>query len=165
MKLSKLKLVSLVAIFAAVPFVAGMYVEKASAHEGHDHGAEATQAQANTDKKEDAPAPEAPAAVYSYVAQPGDSYSQIARKAVQTYGIDNKVNLSQAQIIYTETMLTQAAHSPFLNQGQKVSVKQADVKTWVEKAQKLTAAQEAAWQVYTVGVDFNTDRVGEARAA
>jgi hypothetical protein len=101
-------------------------------------------------------------ATYDYVAQSGDSYSLIARKAVQTYGIINKVNLSEAQIIYIETNLTQSADSPVLNKGQKVSIKVDDIKAWVEKAQKLTDAQEAAWNVYAQNANFNTDNVGQA---
>jgi hypothetical protein len=99
---------------------------------------------------------------YDYVAQPGDSYSLIARKAVQTYGIINKVSLSQAQIIYIETNLTQAADSPILNEGQKVSINTNDIKNWVEKAQKLTDSQEAAWNVYAQNANFNTNSVGQA---
>jgi hypothetical protein len=99
---------------------------------------------------------------YNYVAQPGDSYSLMARKAVQTYGIINKVNLSQAQIIYIETNLTQAADSPVLNEGQKVAISTSDLKAWVEKAQKLTDAKEAAWNVYAQGANFNTNSVGQA---
>jgi hypothetical protein len=101
-------------------------------------------------------------ATYDYVAQPGDSYSLIARKAVQTYGIINKVNLSEAQIIYVETNLTLSADSPVLNEGQKVSIKVDDIKAWVEKAEKLTDAQEAAWNVYAQNANFNTDSVGQA---
>lgn len=99
---------------------------------------------------------------YDYVAQPGDSYSLIARKAVQTYGIINKVNLTEAQIIYVETNLTQLADSPVLNEGQKVQIKTDDIKAWVEKAQKLTDAQEAAWNVYAQNANFNTNSIGQA---
>lgn len=98
---------------------------------------------------------------YEYTAQAGDSYSVLARKAVQTYGIENKVNLSQAQIIAAETWITQAANSPILNQGQKVTIAKADVKKFVEQAQKLTSAEQALWQPYTVGVNFDTSNNGE----
>ena len=97
---------------------------------------------------------------YNYVAQPGDSYSLMARKAVQDYSKSNKSNLNQAQIIYAETTLTQAAGSPFLNEGQKVSIKKSDVKSAVDKAKKLTSAQIAAWNEYAVGADFDTSQVG-----
>ena len=148
-RFANLKYIALFALLIAVPFVAGAYTESAAAHEGEDHSQEAVQAQAEKS--------------YEYTAQPGDTYSQMARKAVQTYGVNNKVNLSQAQIIFAETNLTIEAGSPFLNQGQKVALKEATVKSWVEKAGKLTDAQKKAWQVYTVGVDFNTDNIGEKR--
>lgn len=102
-------------------------------------------------------------AVYKYVAQPGDSYSLMARKAIQTYGIKNKINLSNAKILFAETNITQQAGSPLLNINQTVEIKESTVKDWVEKAQKLTATQEAAWNAYTVGVNFNTNAVGQAK--
>lgn len=99
--------------------------------------------------------------VYQYVAQPGDSYSEMARKAVQTYGLKYKKNTTQAGIIFAETNLTQLAGSPLLDEGQKVEFTETMVKEWFEKSQKLTDAQKAAWAVYAEGVDFNTNAVGE----
>lgn len=99
--------------------------------------------------------------VYTYAAQEGDSYSQLARKAFQTYGITEKVKLSQAQIVYAETELTQSANSPLLEVGQKVNIKKSDVKSIVEKAQKLDATTIAAWQAYVPYVDFDTKNIGE----
>lgn len=105
--------------------------------------------------------PQAQATIYRYVAQPGDSYSVLARKAVQTYGLANKVNLSEAQIIAAETNLTLDAGSPLLIKGQKVTLQESDVKEWVEKAEKLSAQQQTLWQPYTIGVDFDTRTNGE----
>lgn len=99
--------------------------------------------------------------VYHYVAQPGDSYTQMARKAVQTYGKVHHVNLQNAQIIYIETNMTQADGSPLLNLGQKVDVSAQTIEDWIAKAQKLTPEQLAAWQYYVQFVDFNTDHVGQ----
>lgn len=101
-------------------------------------------------------------AVYSYEAQPGDSYTKIARKAVQTYGAINQVSLSEAQIVFAETNLTQAAGSPELEVGQKVEISESQIAEWVKKAGELTEEQEAAWDVYTPYVNFNTDNVGQA---
>lgn len=100
--------------------------------------------------------------VYKYIAQPGDSYSKMARKAIQTYGIKNKVNISNAKILFAETNITQQAGSPFLDLSQNVEIKESVVKDWVEKAQKITITQEAAWDAYSSGVDFNTNNVGQA---
>ncbi|HEU5121212.1 MAG TPA: hypothetical protein VFT59_00050 [Candidatus Saccharimonadales bacterium] len=98
---------------------------------------------------------------YRYVAQPGDSYSKMARKAVQTYGKIHEVRLSLAQIIFAETSMTLEAGSPLLNEGENVSIAEDKVGEWVEKAEDLTDEQEAAWQAYVAGVNFNTDNVGE----
>lgn len=103
-------------------------------------------------------------ATYTYTAQPGDSYSVLARKAIQTYGIKNKVNLSQGRILYAETNLTQEAGSPLLIQGQKVEIKESTVKNWVEKAKALSNDQASLWDTYTVGVNFNTNNAGESRS-
>ncbi len=100
-------------------------------------------------------------AVYSYTAQAGDSYTVLARKAVQTYGLENKVNLSGAQIVFTETNLTKDAGSPAVNLGQKVELKKDAVNSVVEKAQKLTDAQKKAWNYYVQFVDFDTRDNGE----
>lgn len=113
-----------------------------------------------TDKPTETPAK---VAAYKYVAQPGDSYSQMARKAIQTYGINEKVKLTLAQIVYAETKLTEAAGSPYLAVGQVVELKHADVKSWADSAQKLSAADANAWQTYVAYIDFNTNAVGEKR--
>lgn len=118
-------------------------------------------AQENSQQQQPAQNTTAAAQSYDYVAQTGDSYSVLARKAVQTYGLENKVNLSQAQIIAAETWLTQDAGSPELYEGQKVSIDKVTVKKFVEQAQKLSKEQQALWQTYTVGVDFDTSNNGQ----
>lgn len=99
--------------------------------------------------------------VYHYVAQSGDSYTKMARKAAQTYGKTHNVKLQNSQIIYIETNMTQTAASPLLNLGQKVDIPAQTVAGWIAKAQKLTSEQLAAWQYYVQFVDFNTDHVGQ----
>lgn len=98
---------------------------------------------------------------YRYVAQPGDSYTKLARKAVQTFGLKFDVSLSRAQIVFAETNLTQAAGSPLLDLAEEVEIDEADVAEWVEAAQQLSEVEEAAWSTYVPFVDFNTDNVGE----
>lgn len=100
---------------------------------------------------------------YDYVAQPGDSYTQMARKAIQTYGILHKVKLSNAQIIFIETNMSEAAGSPMLTVSQKVSVSTSDVLSWIEKANNLDPHTIASWQEYVPDVNFNTDHVGESK--
>ena len=153
--MTKLRYIAIIAAFAAVPFVAGVYVESAAAHDGEDHTEEVAQAEQNEEKQEDA------SVSYEYTAQPGDSFSQIARKAVQTYGLRHDVNLSVEQILFAETNLTLESDSPLLLLGQKVSLEESKVKEWVDKANELSDGQKAAWTPYTLGVDFNTNNVGE----
>lgn len=122
-----------------------------SAHNDSEKKVAAETKKEDTKKTED---------VYKYVAQPGDSYSLMARKATQDYSSKNKSNLSQAQILFVETNLTQVAGSPYLEVGQTVSIKKSDVKSWVDKAKKLTDAEKAAWNAYVPSADFNTSSVG-----
>jgi hypothetical protein len=120
---------------------------------------------APSDQKQEKPANSTTArtSAYKYVAQKDDTYSQMVRKAIQTYGKKNNVKISRAKIIAAETNITQAAGSPLLNVGQMVEISETAVKDWVEKTQKFTVTQEAAWNQYTAGVNFNTDTVGEVR--
>jgi len=152
-KLVKLSALGIL-LAAGVLVATNLNVSTASAHEGEDHSEEAKTEATTTEQTAEA--------AYNYVAQPGDSYSQIARKSVQTYGAIMKVDISQAQIIAAETFLTQDAGSPLLNLGQKVSIKEAKIEAAVKKAQALSEAQLKLWQLYTVNVNFNTDKVGQA---
>lgn len=98
---------------------------------------------------------------YTYSAQAGDTYTQIARKAIQTYGLENNLTLTPAEIIFAETNLTQEAGAEELAIGQEVSVSGELVKKWIDTAGQLSEAEQATWDVYVSFVDFNTDRVGE----
>ena len=99
---------------------------------------------------------------YIYTAQSGDSYTKMARKAIQTYGKKSKINISQAGIIFAETNMTIQAGSPILEIGQKVEIKESVVKDWADKTLKLTDAEKSAWNYYVQFVNFNTDKVGVA---
>lgn len=102
-------------------------------------------------------------AVYNYTAQAGDSYTVLARKAVQTYGINEKVKLSPAQIVAAETSLTVNAGSIDLNEGQTVAIQKSAVKAAVDAAKKLSGDVLAAWEVYVPYVDFNTSTAGQSQ--
>lgn len=93
---------------------------------------------------------------YAFTARPGDSYTVLARKALQTYGIRENVKQSQAQIVAAETFLTSNAGFPALNEGQAVTFKKDDVKAAIKQAQGLTEAQLAAWQTYVPYINFDT---------
>lgn len=153
-RLTNLRFIAIFALLAIAPFATGIYAERAAAQEA---GNQSEQQKPDEQKQEQSDI------TYDYTAQPGDSYSLIARKAVQTYGLVSKTSLSSAQIIYAETNLTLEAGSPQLNEGQKVSLKESSIKSWVEKSQKLSDSTKKAWDVYAQGADFNTDNVGESR--
>lgn len=150
---------ALVVLFAVVVVaIDGSLGTKVAAHDGDDHSHTVSQTQTQQQPAQ------TPAVVYNYEAQPGDTYSYMARKAVQTYGIKANVQLSLAQIMYAETNLTQQAGSPELSAGQKVTISEESVKQWVEKAKLLTASEAAAWDYYVQFVDFNTNHVGVAHS-
>lgn len=149
------------------PLLFFMVVASAAFFLGMSYEYEHVQAQAPAPdtalaQAEPAPAPQPVAEVkYDYVAQPNDSYTQMARKAIQTYGLKNNLTISQAKIIFAETNMTIEAGSPILNLGQAVSINEPTVKAWVDKAGALDAATEAAWQYYVQFVDFNTNAIGQ----
>lgn len=154
--ITKLKFAGVFSIFISILFVCNVNIGQVRAEENKP---KVQQKQENSENKKASDTD-----AYKYIAQTNDSYSLMARKAIQTYGINKKINLNKAQIIYAETMLTQASDSPILRVGQSVTIKQSAVKNWTEKAQKLSKNDINAWNAYTVGVNFNTDAVGEARA-
>lgn len=98
---------------------------------------------------------------YTYVAQLGDTYTQLVRKAVQTYGIINNKELGKARIVAIETKAADEASWPELAVGQKVSFTEAQIKSWVDGAMKLSKADVAAWRTYVPYIDFDTRSIGE----
>lgn len=125
-------------------------VDASYAHDGEDHSNEqkATKAEAQTN-------------AYSYTANSGDTYAQMVRKAVQTYGITAKKDIGTARIVAIETKASEQAGWPYLNEGQVVSFNDSLIKTWVDEAMKLPAADVAAWQAYVSSVNFDTRNIGE----
>lgn len=122
-----------------------------------------TSQQTEEEKKKAEEAAKLAAENFTYVSQPGDSYSLMARKSIQNFAAENKLTLTNAQIIFAETNLTQLAQSPYLEIGQKVSVAKSTLKEWTEKAKALTKDQEARWNVYAQFANFNTSSVGVAK--
>lgn len=85
---------------------------------------------------------------YAFTAKEGDSYTVLARSAVQSYAKTQGLKLQTAQIIAAETFLAQEAGSPLLDIGQKVTLKTTAVHNAVKKAQALNAEQLTAWETY-----------------
>ncbi len=151
LQMSALSLFVMLGAFLIINFTPTL----ASAEEGENNSTEATPTQTSDESTENK-------SPYSYTAQPGDSYTKIARKAVQTYGINNNVSLSQAQIVAAETFLTIEAGSPKLSVGESVTLSEDAVKGAVEKAKGLDEAAQSRWQKYVPYVDFNTNNVGQS---
>lgn len=159
--MKKLLTLSALAFVAAAAFaLVSLSPAPVIAHDGEDHGEEVAQAENEQESESES---DDDRSAYSFTAQPGDSYTKIARKSVQIYGINNDVNLSGAEIVAAETFLTAEAGFPELNEGQTVELSEDAVKAAVEKAQALDDAAEARWERYVRFVDFNTNNVGESR--
>lgn len=164
-KTLKVSLTTLFGGFAMAALLLAFNTVLVSAHEGEDHSKDQAQAETdqeqgeeNKDEQKDNNAEDS----YTYKAQPGDSYTEMARKAVQTYGVNNNVNLSQAGIVFAETNLTNETNIGLLAIGQEVTIPQELVKKYVEAAEKLSEVEQKAWATYVPGVDFNTNSVGQA---
>ena len=74
-------------------------------------------------KPEAAPTPQ----IYSYTAQPGDSFTQFARDAVHQYVTARKLQIPDAQLSSAEITLTNAAGAPSLGVGQQIHIAKRDV--------------------------------------
>src|SRR5690606_12698346 len=99
--------VSVLALFVAVGAFAfvGLSPSVATAQENEETPAQ-------EQNQEEQPQEEVTGSRYTYTAQPGDSYTKIARKAVQTFGFFENTNLSLAEIVAAETFLTSEAGFP-----------------------------------------------------
>lgn len=105
---------------------------------------------------------EEPAQVtYSYVAQPGDAYTQLVRKAVQTYGLKHDVSLGVGKIVAIETRVSEQSGWPVLSEGQTVSFSEGLVKAWIDETEDMSEADAAAWATYAPYIDFDTRHIGE----
>lgn len=131
--------------------VAGVFTSPVDtyAHDGEDHSAQEFKTKTADEK------------IYSYTANAGDSYTQLVRKAVQTYGILHKEDLGTARIVSIETTASKQAGWPLLAEGQVVSFGESTIKTWVNQAMKLSDADVAAWATYAPYINFDTRDIGE----
>ena len=113
-----------------------------------------------SDKKEAASSADTSSG-YAYTAQPGDSYTLFARQAVSSYAAKQKLTLTADKALLAEVDLTNAAGSPELEIGQKVTIAAADVAKVVgqeasatktdtsDKATNTTSAQADGDYQYT----------------
>lgn len=86
---------------------------------------------------------------YVYTAQPGDSYTELARASIIRYDLDTEdIDLNAAQVTASETWVTQDAGSPAIYVGQEVLVPKESVQKYSEKAASLSDEVKNKWQVY-----------------
>lgn len=125
----------------------------------------AVAAAADSEQQQDQPAASTQAAqeTYRYVAQEGDTYHALARKAAQTFGLQQNVQVGEAGIVFVETNLANQAGLPQVSAGQTVEFSRADVQRWMEAARNLSEADKAAWQTYVAYINFDTNSVGAAQ--
>lgn len=110
---------------------------------------------------EDASSKESTQVTYSYVAQPGDAYTQLVRKAVQTYGLKHDMKLEVGKIVAIETRVSEQSGWPVLSDGQTVSFSEGLVKAWIDETEDMSEADVAAWATYAPYINFDTRHIGE----
>jgi len=160
-KTLKISWPAIAAVAIGLMLVLAMQSAPASANDGEDHSKDKSVSSEQNPKSDEQESANSVLGDYSYKARAGDSYSAMARKAVQTYGINNEVSLTRAGIIFAETNITRDADAQLLAVGQEVTIPAEAVQKYVKAAGKLSKAEQKAWAVYVPGVDFNTDDVGQ----
>lgn len=81
---------------------------------------------------------------YRYVAGNGDSYTVLARQAIAQTDSD----MTNAERVAAETLLTQDAGAPYLDIGQEVNIQKDAVEKAISWAKSLSSEQKSAWQFY-----------------
>ena len=97
---------------------------------------------------------------YTYTAKAGDSYTGMVRQALASYAKANSVG--DYDSLATEVALVNAAGSPLLEVGQKVSVKTTDVAAAIEKHQvKATEKAETSEAKETAASDSSSSNTSD----
>lgn len=78
-------------------------------------------------KKSDSKQTDTGGAATSFIAQPGDSYTQLARQAIAKYVADNKVLVSNDSLLNVEVALVNEAGSPYLEIGDQVTISHSQI--------------------------------------
>lgn len=147
-----------IAIIAAIVLITGIRfgTSESDTAKNDDKSDSKTTGQKDSEQNDQAKAKEqAKTADYTYTAEPGDSYTLMARHAVESFSKANDKTVSQAQIIAAETFLTQEAGEPMLLIGDEVTLSNTKVADAIERAMNLSDTDEAAWETYVPYVDFS----------
>lgn len=73
-----------------------------------------------------------PSRDFTYIAEPGDSYTVLADRAVQKYAAENKLTITEAQQLQAAATLAANAGSPWLEIGQEIAIQQSDVSVTIQ---------------------------------
>lgn len=93
---------------------------------------------------------------YEFIAQPGNSMSVMARRAVQLYDQKTEaVNLPEPCIVMAETNIVQNLGPRWLAVEENFKIDESLVADFAQKANNLTEEQRAAWKVYSDNAEFN----------
>lgn len=85
---------------------------------------------------------------YTAQAEKGDSYTIIARRAIQQVVEQRQTQLSDAQKLAAETFLASNAGFPLLEVGQTVTILTTDIVSAIERASALSQDQQNVWLAY-----------------
>ena len=133
--------------------------QKDSAARTTEETAKEKTAQQQTQKATNTPAAVGGTA-YTYTAKAGDSYTGMVRQALASYAKANSVG--DYDSLATEVALVNAAGSPLLEVGQKVSVKTTDVAAAIEKHQvKATEKAETSEAKETAASDSSSSNTSD----
>lgn len=64
---------------------------------------------------------------FTFVAQPGDSYTLLARQAIASYLDQNQISATDQQKLIAEINLTNSAGAPYLEIGDQISIQSSDI--------------------------------------
>lgn len=64
---------------------------------------------------------------FTFVAQPGDSYTLLARQAIASYLDQNQISATNQQKLIAEINLTNSAGAPYLEIGDQISIQSSDI--------------------------------------
>lgn len=116
---------------------------------------EPTEAATEATDTDSSPAPATDGSTYEFTAQAGDSYTAMARQALERYSSKHKVDTASYHALAAEVALVNTAGAPLLEVGQVVQISEGDIAAAVKEhkvavaAATTTTAAEAATPIAT----------------
>ena len=85
---------------------------------------------------------------YKYISKKGDSYSQLALKAIGHYQDDNALNLDPAEKVFVQTNLIKDMKKEKLEINRTITFKATEISKLVKNAKLLNKTQKESWHKY-----------------